>query len=926
MDLQTQAEHYRLLLDNAQVGWWEAYFGEGYFVCSDFIIRLFGMDNEILTFLDFRLMIREDYRDRITFEFASVKNVEVYEQIFPVYTCFGVKWVRSKLCRRSVDENGNTVALGVLQLVQNYDALSGTEESQLNIESRINLLLSQLGTLSRTFYSFAQSKDLDYSIHKIFAEILSSFGVNGRMYIFEYDNLKRTMSCIYETCSEGVCPTKPISRNIPLDTIPWTTEKLINAHPVIINTMDELPSVASSDKDLLLSHGAFSTILIPMIRNEKVFGVMGMDIVDSPRIWSNEDYQWLSSIANVISICMELVISEKKAQTERRDLENLYSHMPLGYVRKKLIYDKEGNPVDYRIIDANKAAEHISGYLNSDCIGHTASEQGLVLSEPLDIIIKTLENNGYHEKNTFFPITQKTCYNITYSTQKGELISLFSDITEMVKAHEALDRSEKLFRNLFAHIPVGVELYDKNGYLVDLNKTDMKIFGIARKKDVLGINIFRNPIMPVDVIKNMKERKPVVFRLNYPFKKVDNYYATVKEGSIDISTKASMLYDSKGELINYVLINLDNTEKTVAYNRIEEFEKFFELVSEFGKVGYAKFYLKKSGGYASNQWYQNLGEKVGRPLDEIVAHYEHIHPDDREAMILFFDKVKMGQADSIRKELRVVTTEGWKWTRVNVMRNTQNRDPEVLEMICINYDITEQKESQIQRDKAQELDRLKSAFIANMSHEIRTPLNAIVGFSTLLAETEALEEREQYSEIIQKNNDILLQLISDILDLSKIEAGSVEFNFSEIDLKELFREIIRSFSIKIPSGVKLFSNPELPAYTLYSDRTRLTQVISNFINNAIKYTEQGSIVLDYELHSEEIRFTVADTGEGMLPEVRERIFDRFYKGDTFKQGTGLGLSICEMIVHKLGGDIGVVSEVEKGSTFWFTIPLKPKND
>lgn len=922
MDLQTEVEHYRLLLDNAQVGWWEAYFEEGRFVCSDFIVRLLGMDNEILTFPDFRLMIREDYRDRITFEFASVKDVDVYEQIFPIHTCFGIKWVRSKLCRRMTDKSGNTVALGVLQLVQTSDAVAGHDENTLNTVSKMNLLLSQLGTLSRSFYAFAQSKDLNFSIHKIFTEMLGSFHVEGRMYIFEYDNLLRTVSCIYETCTEGVYPAKPHSQNIPLDIIPWSAEKLINGHPVIINSMDELPEAASIDREVLESLGSLSTILIPMIRNNRVFGAMGMDIVDTPRIWSNEDYQWLSSIANVISICMELVISEKKAQKERLDVENLYAHMPLGYVRKKLIYDEQGTPVDYRIIDANKAAEQISGYPNCDYVGHTLSELRIPLSDPLDILVKATESNGYFERNTLFPVTKKTSYNITYSPQKGELISLFSDVTEMVKAHEALDRSEKLFRNLFAHIPVGVELYDKDGYLVDLNKTDMEMFGIVRKKDVVGVNIFHNPVIPMDVIKKMKEFKPVVFRLNYPFKKVEGYYTTVKGGFIDISTKVSMLYDNKGELINYVLINIDNTEKMIAYNRIEEFEKFFEVVSEFGRVGYGKFDLMKFEGYASNQWYENLGEKVGTPLTEIVGHYEHVHPDDRVAMVSFYDKVKKGEADNIRKELRIKTSEGWKWTRVNVMRNMQNRDPEALEMICINYDITEQKESQMQRDKAQELDRLKSAFIANMSHEIRTPLNAIVGFSTLLAEADALEEREQYSEIILKNNDILLQLISDILDLSKIEAGSVDFNFSEIDPEELFQEIIRSFSIKMPEGVRLYSNPKLSACRLYSDRTRLIQILSNFINNAIKYTEQGSIVLDYELYPEKIRFSVTDTGEGMPPDVRERIFDRFYKGNTFKQGTGLGLSICEMIVRKLGGDIGVISEMGKGSTFWFSIPFK----
>ena len=227
MNLQKQVEDYRLLLDNAQVGWWEAYFGKGHFICSDFIVRLFGMEHATLTFPDFRLMIREDYRDRITVEFASVKNVDVYEQIFPIHTVFGIKWVRSKLCRRTADADGNTVALGLLQLIQTPGSVSETDSGAWNISAKINLLLNQLGTLSRSFYAFTQSKDLDYSIHRIFGEILNSLHVKGRMYIFERDTLKRRVSCIYETCSEGVEPTKPEFQDIPLDSVPWTAERLL---------------------------------------------------------------------------------------------------------------------------------------------------------------------------------------------------------------------------------------------------------------------------------------------------------------------------------------------------------------------------------------------------------------------------------------------------------------------------------------------------------------------------------------------------------------------------------------------------------------------------------------------------------------------------------------------------------------------------
>lgn len=488
------------------------------------------------------------------------------------------------------------------------------------------------------------------------------------------------------------------------------------------------------------------------------------------------------------------------------------------------------------------------------------------------------------------------------------------------KISKMIDHNEMIFRKLYVNLPVGVELYDRDGYLIDLNAKDMEIFGIRSKKDVLGVNIFSNPILPKDVIKKLKENKSVNFRLNYSFKKVDDYYNTSKVGELDIVTKASILYDQRGEPSSYLLINLDNTEKMIAYNRISEFENVFTLVSVYAKVGYALYDLYTFEGYAIKQWYENMGEKDGTPLSQIIGIYSYIHPNDVGCINSFFEEVKQGKAHHFRREVRVKSGDGWKWICANITRNPQSVDPNKPEMICINYDITELKDSQLKRERAEELDRLKSAFLANMSHEIRTPLNAIVGFSQLLAETDDPEERHEFVEIIDSNNRMLLQLISDILDLAKIESGTMDFKFADMSIKEVINEIVTSFRIKMPDNVALIAPQDSPECQIYSDRMRLTQVISNFLNNAIKYTSEGCITLAYEIIGDEIKFSVTDTGDGMSQEIQAHIFDRFYKGNTFKQGTGLGLSICETIVNRLGGRIGVNSELGKGSTFWFTHP------
>lgn len=231
-----------------------------------------------------------------------------------------------------------------------------------------------------------------------------------------------------------------------------------------------------------------------------------------------------------------------------------------------------------------------------------------------------------------------------------------------------------------------------------------------------------------------------------------------------------------------------------------------------------------------------------------------------------------------------------------------------------------ESELRVAKEKAEESDHLKSAFLANMSHEIRTPLNAIVGFSGLLAMAENYEERDEYINIINNNNELLLQLINDILDLSKIEANTLEFVYSDIDINQLLCDIEQTSRLKVADGVQVSFVEKLPHCIIRTDKNRLSQVVTNFINNAIKFTKEGSIYFGYKHKENNLYFYVSDTGCGIDKDVKDSVFQRFVKLDSFAQGTGLGLSICQMIVHKLGGEIGVDSELGQGSTFWFTLP------
>lgn len=250
-------------------------------------------------------------------------------------------------------------------------------------------------------------------------------------------------------------------------------------------------------------------------------------------------------------------------------------------------------------------------------------------------------------------------------------------------------------------------------------------------------------------------------------------------------------------------------------------------------------------------------------------------------------------------------------------------------MVLTVHDITQLKQAEKQlalaKEKAENADLSKSTFLANMSHEIRTPLNAITGFAEILASANTEEEKAQYQEIIKMNADLLLQLVNDILDMSKIEAGTLEFVYTKVDINLLLSDLRQLFQMKVNDAggnIQIIAEPSLPSCSIETDRNRVAQVLSNFTTNAIKFTQEGTISIGYEARDTELYFYVTDTGAGIPADKLPEVFGRFVKLNKDKKGTGLGLSISKTIVNKLEGQIGADSVEGKGSTFWFTIPYR----
>ena len=535
-------------------------------------------------------------------------------------------------------------------------------------------------------------------------------------------------------------------------------------------------------------------------------------------------------------------------------------------------------------------SEYISEILNLDETGTISfedfnkrilnEEQGPTTVRSFDVqsmsevvyLLKTPKGSVWMRSNICFREVDDKGNTIVYG------IAEMQDGPDTAIACQALQRSERLLHNIYKNLPVGIELYNKEGVLVDLNDKELDLFHVDSKEELLGINIFENPVFPEEMKERLRNNEDADFTFRYDFSKLGEYYSNNKaEGTIDLVTKVTTLYDENHNPVNYLLINADKTETTVAYNKIQEFEEFFELIGDYAKVGYAHFNILSKQGHAQKSWYKNIGEESGTPLSEIIGTYKSFHPDDRDLILQFFEEVQKGNADKLSHKIRVFRENGeCTWTHVNLFVRKYAPQDKVIELISINYDITDLKQIEEmlvnERDRAEASDRLKSAFLANMSHEIRTPLNAIVGFSSLLASAENVVEKELYNSLISHNNELLLNLINDIIDLSKIEAGYLELHQNWFNLTELLDECVAEYARLLPSGVELLTSyPEHDAL-VELDKLRIKQILNNFLSNALKNTIRGYVEVFYEIDKHCVRIGVKDTGRGITQNMLEKIF------------------------------------------------------
>ena len=582
----------------------------------------------------------------------------------------------------------------------------------------------------------------------------------------------------------------------------------------------------------------------------------------------------------------------------------------------------------------DKQARHIPCYIPTD--GAPVINYEILVRDGLSLSTCPANTRFLNKPPTFWEHYRYFILGTLFSILLITLLFLYRirNLNALKKAQQNEIDAMATYKMLVNNMPI---LYmqeelvtDKNGNPIELiyrnvNSEFEKHF--YRKEEVIGrkgSEIFPESMPEFLHFTKMALTEKRAITFPYYFKAIDTFYDVVLKGT------------HQGNMIDIFCLN--STELHKAQQKLSATNSKLAMALDVANIVPWKWDLKSKTILCDINRPIELSTDEQEVEDSQLSvpdsqYFSKIFKEDRERVKQAYRDLIEGRAEKVKEEYRIVNVQKnnlhkVEWVEAQAAVEARDEDGKPLTLVGSSLVITNRKKMEQElttaKELAEESNRLKSAFLANMSHEIRTPLNAIVGFWGILASTEEEEEKQEYVSIIENNNTLLLQLISDILDLSKIEAGTLELNYSNIELNELMRELERGFLLRVKTdAVKLeFVEPAGPCMA-YTEKNRLSQLMINLVTNAIKFTEKGSIRFGYEMRENELYFYVTDTGCGIPKDKQQNIFGRFVKLNSFAQGTGLGLSICKTLMDHMGGRIGVESEEGKGSTFWFTLPYKP---
>ena len=490
-----------------------------------------------------------------------------------------------------------------------------------------------------------------------------------------------------------------------------------------------------------------------------------------------------------------------------------------------------------------------------------------------------------------------------------------------------LKSNADLLRAMNNHMPVGMFFYDHDGCLKNINESLVLFLGLDKKKILSSdVNIFTLDYIPEEVIRSIREGKQAQYELKYETvsKSLSSYIVSDSECEI-FDVRCAPVKNDYDDIIGYITIYNDITKLNQDKRKIKELQNDTELALDAGDMSAWRYDCQTE---SFNMIY---GRILNRSSLTKKEYEQLVHEEDKNAIWNAIDKIKNREADKITIKFRINSSYGCKWFLCSLTAVPTNH--EIRFITGTARDITDEVEAKMILEKnnrelekaklkAEESERLKMAFLANMSHEIRTPLNAIVGFSEMVQFVEKDDERKEYMNLINTNNELLLRIIDDILNLSKIESGALEIKYEVFNIIGVLDDTFMSFLSGCDNPDINFKNEnKYEEIMVCLDRERFVQIISNFISNAIKYTSKGEISIGVIKKKKSIKIYVRDTGIGIDEEQKHLIFKRFEKLNSFAQGTGLGLAICKAIAKAMNGKVGFDSRKGEGSEFWVSFPI-----
>lgn len=894
---------FNALVDSG-VGFWDADMDNQTFMLSESLTKLLGFSDEIVTMQEFALKLPEDFRMNVGSKLKSST-----EWCFPITSTQGSVWLEIHKIKSSRDVIGHLHYMGTARLMSDEEVGERIVLSGISVET--------LEPMFKALYLLSNETDFADGVHTILSTIKKQMtGVRTGFVRWDSGDMFTMVESVGATVIDQ--HGEAVVQNYPI-----YSRMLQNACETgCMHFFDEknpLDKQWVTEEKFFIRNGVKAMIVVPIhLGNGKNWGILAV-VSPTRSEWSAFDRQWVEMIANWISLCMQRLMLQKESE----DQLSLITQSCI--VGKFTTWEWMCQTGERKLSEFNGKEFQMSLHSEQDTYQniHKADHQ-MFRKAHFDVL-----NGTSNEIALKVRLRNSNSGHMEWYEMLGKVTSCDADgVPERVigvarnidkEVHEEIERRNEIeFQNsIYNNLPAGIEFFNEKGELTYVNDTLIDMFGVVGGRDaIMGLQLFENPNLSEEFLNDVRNNDTAITHFKYNFKKTGKYKST-KQKPLDVIYQMSKLYKN-GCFSGYMLVIIDNSRIVSQEHEIDMFYHYFIEIGKFAMIGMCWFADSKNG-YVSEQWNINLGIAPETPYVRTLSYCKNVVPEDLEVYGSLLGRIFVGDIDSFQHELRVMHDDGMlHYIKTQFLRLTDV-------VIGISIDITQSKENEKMlietRHKAERADMLKSQFLANMSHEIRTPLNAIVGFSDLIANSIDSQEARMYSEIVHNNNKVLLGIIDDIIDLSCIESNTLDMDYANNSVNAMCADIFTQYDARQHSKVE-FTFALMPIDVVaHLDKGHVMQVVGNFISNAFKFTAAGRVHFWAEHNGHEIMFNVSDTGCGISPDNLARVYDPYFKVDTFSVGTGLGLSICRGLARLMGGRVEAFSTEGKGSHFRLTIPL-----